>query len=195
MFDRQIFSALKDGVLSAPVFPLPVVNGQPPVVLVFDPAEPSIEIAFERQPTDGPRVRAATRESTLYWIPKLLPVFAVADGKVIHAREQTDGYAIVLEHRDGWATYYRRLEHMFVTPTDRRPGKETQVRAGDILGYVGRTKSGPLRPLHFELWRCNEDLDFEAIDPIRYITRWQLPRWNDAQLKSVLASHAPPHSS
>src|SRR5688572_18305379 len=84
MFDRRLFEALDRGprepiVRSPPVFPLPGFDGQPPVLLVFDPEDHGVEIAYENSPSeDRSRVRSATRESTLYSIPRMLPVFVAA---------------------------------------------------------------------------------------------------------------------
>ena len=187
MFDRILIEKRlleRELARTPPMFPLPAFNGQPPVLLVFEHDDPGIEIAYEKNPTAyGPLVRVTTRESSLFWIPRMLPVFCASDGKIIYARQHTDGYAILVEHRNGWASYYTRLEHMFVQPSDRRPRTEARVAAGDILGYVGKTKPGPLNPFRFELWRCDEEQEFHRVDPIRYMRRWRLARWNDAQIK------------
>jgi hypothetical protein len=51
------------------------------VLLVFDHTEMAIDLAYERHYLPGgPVVHAATRETTLYWIPRLTPVFVVSDG-------------------------------------------------------------------------------------------------------------------
>lgn len=188
MLDRHLFDAIErrssaTGIASPPIFPLPLLNGQAPVLLVFDPQDPGVEIAYERTVSaDGALVRSATRESTLYCIPSMLPVFVVAAGKILYAREHVDGFAVLIEHANGWASYYRRLEHMFVTPTERTR-RETKVGRGDILGYVGPTRAGPLQPLRFELWRCNQEQEFDPIDPIRFMRRWRLEPWTDARGK------------
>jgi hypothetical protein len=196
MFDRRLFEALEREprvpiARTPPVFPLPAFNAQPPVLLVFDPEDHGVEIAYENAPSeDRNRVRSATRESTLYRIPRMLPVFVAADGKVVYAREHADGFAVLVEHRDGWATYYTRLRHMFVSPTDRG-AVATRLAGGDILGYVGPTRAGPLKPLRLEIWRGGRDEEYEAIDPIRYVTRWRLPRWTDSRIAPVTAPATP----
>ncbi len=194
MFDRRLFNALARKsaatfVRSPPVFPMPAINGQPPILLLFDHADPGVEIAYEKTPSpDGPRVRLTTRETSLYWIPSLMPVFAVSEGRIVYARKHTDGQALIVEHRNGWATYYSRLERMFVRPTDDGSRRETRVNAGDILGYIGTSRHGPLAPLRFELWRCNRAKDYDPVDPIRYMHRWRLLRWNDARVKPIEVS-------
>jgi hypothetical protein len=125
MFDRKLFESLVRRSPTAdttprkpPVFPLPILNNQLPVVLVTDPADLAIDVAYERSYLiGGPRVRSATRDSTLYWIPKLTPVFNVSDGVVVHARQQAQGYAIAIDHLNGWLTTYTGLDHMSVLRT------------------------------------------------------------------------------
>lgn len=186
MFDRKLFTSLAREVESAaahapPVFPMPVVGGQSPVLLVFDQRDRGVEIAYERHPTprDTPRVRLASRGTSLYWIPRFVPVFAVGEGKIVYARKHLDGHTILVEHRGGWLSYYGRLEHMFATPSDRRPQREARVAAGDILGYATASEATALRPLRFELWRCNREQDYDTIDPLRFVHRWRLPRWDE----------------
>jgi hypothetical protein len=163
---------------SPPVVPLPVLDDRPPLLLVFDQADLGIELAYERDPEPGgTRVRATTRETNLYWVPRLVAVFAAADGVVIYAREHTNGHTIVLEHAGGWTSVYGQLEHMTVMPTDRLPRRETRVEAGDILGYLGPSHGKPLRPLHFELWKWDGD-DYEQIDPLRFIRHWRHLPWS-----------------
>ena len=191
MHDRHLFTSrlhTPDGDVARqpPVFPLPVLDRQAPVVLVFDPEDHGIEIAYERNAQDGPRVRSATRESTLYTIPTLTPVFAVADGTIVYASKHTDGYALLVTHRDGWSSYYKRLEHMFATPSELRP-REAPVRRGDVLGYAG--SAGALRALRFELWRSVEGEEYEPIDPIRYLDRWRLCRWDSSRTEAARSSH------
>ena len=178
MFDRHLFtsprSARETNERPSPMFPLPVLDSRTPVVLVFDPEDRGIEIAYERNPHAGPLVRSATRESTLYDIPAFTPVLAVADGKIIYGGKHTDGHVVLVEHRNGWSSYYGHLEHMFVTPSEQRP-REARVRRGDILGYVGAASQR--RTLRFELWRYAADEEYEPVDPIRYVHRWRLCPW------------------
>lgn len=190
MFDRKLFTTLaRDAELSAayapPVFPMPVLDGQSPVMLVFDQHDRGVEIAYERDPTprDTPRVRLASRETALYRIPRFVPVFAAGDGRIVYARKHLDGHTMLVEHRGGFLSYYGRLEHMFATPSDRRPQREARVAAGDILGYATASIATTLRPLRFELWRCNREQDYETIDPLRFVHRWRLLRWSQTRAK------------
>lgn len=191
MFDRTLFNTLarrSEGALvrTPPVVPLPVLNDHTPVLLVFDHTDNAIELAYERHPQPGGTLaRSTTRETTLYYVPRLTPVFGVSAGFVVYARRHVDGHTIVIDHRNGWATVYSRLEHMFVMPTDRVARRETKIAAGDILGYLGATRAGPLKPLRFELWKCGRDGDYEPVDPIRFIRQWRYVGWNDARLEKA----------
>lgn len=194
--ERPFFNALARRneaalVRKPPVRPLPVINDQPPVILVFDHTDLAIELAYERfYRPNGTLVRSTTRETALYWVPRLTPVFAVSDGLVVYARKHTDGHTLVIDHCNGWATVYSRLDHMFVMPSDRRPRPQTKVAAGDILGYLGATRGHPLKPLRFELWKCNRDKDYEPVDAIRYIRQWRQIGWTDARLKQPIVDVA-----
>lgn len=190
MFDRKLFTTLAHrpqprttAPRKPPVFPLPTLNGQPPVVLGFDPADPAVDVAYERsQLLGGPRVRSAARDSPLYWIPKHTPVLVVSDGRVVYAQRHSGlGHVILVDHDNGWLTFYGGLEHAFVPPTDRRPSRDTRVAGGDILGYIGDSRPGELHTLQFELWRNDQTKDYEAVDPIRFMNRWRPIAWNDAR--------------
>ena len=185
MFDRTLFKSFarrKGPTLahSSPVFPLPVVDERAPILLVFDPEDLAIEMAYERRPrADGTRVRTTLRNTQLYFVPPLTPVLAVNDGLVVYARKHDDGHAIIIDHCNGWLSVYHRLEHMFVTPSDRRPGGGIKVHAGDVLGYLAASGEGPLLPLRFELYRRTLD-DYDPVDPLRFIRRWRALSWGGA---------------
>jgi hypothetical protein len=197
MFDRQLFASLahhhrqpSPPPNTPPVAPLPVLNDQPPVLLVFDHTDLGVDLAYEKRfVPGGPVVHGATRDTTRYWVPRLMPVFAVSAGTVVFARRQSQGFTIIVDHGNDWLTVYSRLEHMFVPDTERNPRREVRVAGGDILGYLGASRDGPLKPLRFELWRCNRLQDYDQIDPIRYMRRWRQIDWSDA---SLARTHPPP---
>lgn len=182
MFDRTLFKSFARRkapalVHSSPVSPLPVVDDRAPILLVFDPEDLAIEMAYERRPRpEAPRLRRALRDTQLYFVPPLTPVLAVNDGLVVYARKHEGGHTIIIDHCNGWLSVYHRLEHMFVTPSDRRPGGAIRVRAGDVLGYLAASGSGPLLPLRFELYRREQD-DYDPIDPLRLLRGWRTLSW------------------
>lgn len=161
-----------------PVMPLPILDGCAPVALVFEPGDLGVELAYERFPEpDGPLVRPTTRDTALYWIPSLAPVFAVSDGVIAYARAHADGHTIVVDHRDGWASVYHRLQHVLVAPTERALRHPIEISGGGVLGYVGASREAPLAPLRFELWKRDGD-DFDPVDPLRFLRKWQHVRWD-----------------
>lgn len=191
MFDRTLFKSFARRkapmlVHSSPVFPLPVVDDRAPILLVFEPEDLAIEMAYERRPrAEGTRVRRALRDTQLYFVPPLTPVLAVNDGLVVYARKHDAGHTIIVDHGNGWLSVYHRLEHMFVTPSDRRPGGGIKVHGGDVLGYLAASGAGPLLPLRFELYRRELD-DYDPVDPLRFIRRWRALSWGGpAQLSGA----------
>ena len=149
--------------LSNPVWPLPSLDGRSPVIIPATSKTPGVDIAYEHA-TPGP-----------------MPALAVADGVIAYAGKQLYGYAMVIDHDNGWSTYYAHLEHMFAMPTRPR-GRTERVRAGDVLGHIGAATPGETRCLHFELWRLGSDFHFEAIDPRRYMSSWLVVPWDEQQV-------------
>jgi murein DD-endopeptidase MepM/ murein hydrolase activator NlpD len=73
------------------------------------------------------------------------PIVAVADGMVIFA-EWGGGYGnlVIVEHGDGWRTYYAHFSEIVV-----EVGQE--VRQGELLGGAGTTGYSTGPHLHFEI--------------------------------------------
>ena len=73
------------------------------------------------------------------------PIVAVADGEVVFA-EWGGGYGnlVILDHRNGWRSYYAHLTEIAVAV-----GQE--VRQGETLGGAGTTGHSTGTHLHFEL--------------------------------------------
>lgn len=103
--------------------------------------------------------------------PKSTEVYAVADGTVLWVRDRgSAGRYLVVEHDDGWESWYMHLN-------DDTPGTDDgsaplelgivveegePVEAGQLIGYVGDSGNaeGSSAHTHFELHR-----DGVAIDP------------------------------
>lgn len=73
------------------------------------------------------------------------PIVAVADGVVVFA-EWGGGYGnlVIVEHADGWRSYYAHLSEIVV-------GVGQEVRQGELLGGAGSTGYSTGPHLHFEL--------------------------------------------
>ncbi len=159
---------------SPPVWPLPTLDGCAPSVIRNDPRMPGLELAYLRDPND------ATRG---HQMPRFIPAFAVAHGEIMYAGKQANGYAILINHNNGWATYFSNLEHVFALPRSVRPRSRAEhVKAGDVLGYVGAPSEGEPRCLHFELWKLDEESHFAPVDPTTEMRSWSLLPWSRQRL-------------
>ncbi len=105
--------------------------------------------------------------------PKMSPVVAVADGEIIHSRDDVgteDCCLLGLRHDDGWSSWYIHLNNdVFGTDDGQgwgiRPGIEvgSRIIAGEVIGWVGDSGNaeGTVPHLHFEL----RQPDGTPIDP------------------------------
>jgi murein DD-endopeptidase MepM/ murein hydrolase activator NlpD len=105
--------------------------------------------------------------------PKLTPVVAVADGvvaRVVQVQGTADCCYAIIEHADGWQSYYIHLNNdLFGTDDGRGVGVRadltpgTAVAKGEVIGWVGDSGNAEetVPHLHFELHMP----DGEAIDP------------------------------
>ncbi|HEX7343397.1 MAG TPA: M23 family metallopeptidase [bacterium] len=85
--------------------------------------------------------------------PTGLPVYAAADGVVIHAeREPAYGNAIVIDHGHGYKTLYAHLSRIGVQRGER-------VERGETIGALGNTGRSTGPHLHYEVIYQNRNLD------------------------------------
>ena len=79
-------------------------------------------------------------------VPKGTPILAAHGGTVLEAGWKNDiyGYAVVLEHGNGWQTLYAHCSRVLV-----QPGQ--QVRQGERIALVGSTGNSTGPHLHLEL--------------------------------------------
>lgn len=87
------------------------------------------------------------------------PILAAHEGRVIYAGQQFHGYGnmVLLEYDNHWATLYGHLNRIHVA-------EGTRVRAGDLLGGMGRTGRATGVHLHFELMN-----DRKPVDPAAHL--------------------------
>lgn len=171
---------------SHPVWPLPSLNGREPVAVQRQSKLPGLHLAYPRDCPDEllAKYPIGSNGSSTHFMPNLIPAYAVGDGFITYAGKQAHGHAIVVNHDNGWATYYAGLEHMFARPTNARPrARDERVKAGDVLGYVGSPQPDAMKALHFELWKLEEERHFEPVgDPLGYMRDWLMLPWNVERL-------------
>lgn len=82
-----------------------------------------------------------------------MPVFATADGVVLHAgREPGFGNVVVIDHGHGYKTIYAHLSAFKVT-------RGQKIKRGDTIAAVGSTGRSTGPHLHYEVLRFNQNLD------------------------------------
>lgn len=87
------------------------------------------------------------------------PVVATANGVVVKAEEEGNwGNLIVISHGNGFETWYAHLKGF-------NTKERTNVKKGDIIGYVGSTGLSTAPHLHYEVRQHGKRLD-----PMNYIS-------------------------
>lgn len=85
------------------------------------------------------------------------PIIASADGKVVKAENDKGwGLFIQIQHKNGLETFYSHLSKIKISI-------DTEVKKGDIIGYVGNTGMSTGPHLHYSI-----KLDGEYINPEDY---------------------------
>jgi murein DD-endopeptidase MepM/ murein hydrolase activator NlpD len=87
------------------------------------------------------------------------PIYAAETGVVVFAGWHRDGYGelVIIDHGDGWTTYYGHLQTRFV-------GCGDQVSRGQFIGEMGMSGNATGVHLHFEIRE-----DDVPQNPYRYI--------------------------
>jgi len=159
---------------SSPVWPLPSLDGCVPLVMPRVSKLPGVDLAYPMADVQA------------YFVPSLTPAFAVADGVVTFAGNQERGHAVVINHNNGWASFYSGLATLFVQPTMRPRARLEHVLAGSVIGYVG--DSG----LHYELWKLDDERHFEPVgDTLVHMKSWLVLPWNDNRFTPDQAAPLP----
>lgn len=94
-------------------------------------------------------------------VPEDTPVYAAADGKILRSEFTTngDGNNIIIDHGGELMTLYTHLNERLVQEGD-------EVKAGDLIGYSGKTGNATGATLHFEV-RVNG----QHVDPMLYLEK------------------------
>lgn len=191
MFASEIITTHRRSAprLSHAVWPLPSLNGRSPVVCASRSKLPGVDLAYARA-HEGELIEQfplGTHGSTTHFMPSSTPAFCVADGVIQYASKQAFGHAVIVNHNNGWATYYTGLEHMFARATVVRSRHSPErVKAGDVLGYVGSTHRDDMKALHFELWKLDEEHHYEPVgDTLHYLRNCVVLPWSDTRVTST----------
>ncbi|MEL6717459.1 MAG: TonB family protein, partial [Bacteroidota bacterium] len=91
-----------------------------------------------------------------YVIPMNTEIVAVADGKVVAVKNWKKGYGlhVIVEHTNGYATFYAHLEKSLV-----KVGQS--VKQGEVIALSGNTGTSTGPHLHYEVRLNGEAIDFE----------------------------------
>jgi len=134
---------------------------------------PMIPVKFETKapvfvmPTTNARVTARYGMTSSLW-PEThqgidlaaqtgTPVFAAADGKVkLVTTKDAWGHYIILEHKDGFQTFYGHLNGFNVK-------RGQTVKAGEVIADVGSTGKSKGPHLHFEIRKNGKTIDPENL--------------------------------
>ncbi len=147
----MVVSGLVLGAVDAPA------ESQETYPMVF----PVVGDVTYRDTWGAPRSGGRTHEGTDIFAPKGTPVVAAAPGTVVRITVgERAGRYIVVEHFDGWRTYYLHLDNDTPGTDDGLGGAPAEgiavgvrVEAGQILDFVGDSGNAEGTPphLHFEL--------------------------------------------
>lgn len=134
----------------------------------FDGNGISIIRSFLRTPVDGARITSRfgirvhpvlgfvkAHKGTDFGAPTGTPIYAAGDGAVTWAAMKgPNGNLVILQHDNGWQTYYLHMDRFGdgITPGVR-------VRQGQTIGYVGTTGRSTGPHLHYEMHVNGEAVD------------------------------------
>jgi hypothetical protein len=149
------------------VWPMPVWNGRNPVITNgFDPTPSAkwgmkhagVDIMYLRHPHESARLPEGHKR---FFVPsERIPVYAVGNGVVIQSGKNPLGHHVIIDHGNGYHTFYQHLT------ANGLPPKSARITAGMPIGFVGHNPfpgGYPLNHLHFEIWPGG--VKARAIDP------------------------------
>jgi murein DD-endopeptidase MepM/ murein hydrolase activator NlpD len=86
--------------------------------------------------------------------PQGTPIYATADGRVIHSGNRGDGYGnyVIINHGYGYETLYGHMVRV------KARGGQT-VKRGEVIGWVGSTGKSTGPHLHYEVHKGGRPLD------------------------------------
>ena len=107
----------------------------------------------------GPKKNGQHNDGINLQAPAGTPVRAAANGRVVYAGDELEGYGnlVLIRHEDRWMSAYAHLDDVLVK-------RGETVKQGQSLATVGSSGSVSKPQLHFELRRGTE-----AVNPARHI--------------------------
>ena len=161
----------------SPVWPLAALNGREPVVLPCDEKARGIELAYARATADDARSTCppgSPNGTETHLMPHMTAALAIDDGVITYAGRYANGFAIIINHDNGWGSQYANLETLAAIRTDLYRRREQYVRAGDVIGTVGAPAPGAFKRLYFELRKRDASHYFVPVDPRPRLAEWKL---------------------
>lgn len=167
---------------TARVWPLAAINGRAPVVLDTQCVR-GVDLAYPRLDTDDAIESCpigSPNGTATHILPSMTAALAIDGGEITFAGRLGNGFAMIVNHSNGWASHYANLEALVAIRTDIHRPRTQYVRAGDTIGYVGAPEPGAFKQLHFELWERDLDRHFVPVDPRPHLASWKLLEHSDA---------------
>ena len=169
---------------SSCVWPLAAINGRAPVVLDARCADlRGIDLAYPRMNITDASMSCpiGTPNGTImHLMPPMTAALAIDGGEITFAGRLGNGFGIIINHGNGWASHYANLQAIVAIRTDLYRPSAQYVRAGDAIGYVGAPTPDAFKRLHFELWERDRDRVFVPVDPRPHLASWTLRQHHDA---------------
>jgi len=153
---------------SQAVWPLAALNEREPVVVATGGRHDGIELAYARVYADDAIESCppgSPNGTHTHLMPHMTAGLSFDDGEIMFAGRHGHGYGIIINHNNGWASYYANLEAIAAIRTDVYRPRTQHVRAGDVIGYVGAPSPGAFKRLYFELWQLDRSHEFVPVDP------------------------------
>lgn len=167
----------------ARVWPLAAINGRVPVVLEARATARGVDLAYPRLDLDDAIESCpigSPNGTATHLLPPMTAALAIDSGEITFAGRMGNGFAMIINHGNGWASHYANLQALVAIRTDLYRPKAQYVRAGDPIGYVGAPEVGAFKQLHFELWERDLDRHFVPVDPRPHLASWKLLEHYDA---------------
>jgi murein DD-endopeptidase MepM/ murein hydrolase activator NlpD len=108
----------------------------------------------------GPKSAGKSNDGINIAVAEGEPIWAASGGTVVYAGSDLKGYGnmVIIRHKGGWMTAYAHARSIAVK-------KDSTVKQGDIIGYVGMTGGVQSPQLHFAIRDGRTPVDPELYLP------------------------------